>query len=57
LSRMTSGPLTPPMVLYFNRGLIEVIRGSRSAEGAMAEGLRSRLGGGDREESARERQQ
>lgn len=28
---MTSGPLTPPMVLYLSRGLIEVKRGSDSA--------------------------
>ena len=32
---MTSGPLTPPMVLYFSRGLMEVMRGS-SIEGAIA---------------------
>lgn len=33
-SQMTRGPLTPPIVLYFSLGLIEVIRGS-SADGAM----------------------
>jgi hypothetical protein len=35
LSRITSGPLTPPMVLYRILGLIEVIRGS-TISGAMA---------------------
>ena len=35
---MTSGPFTPPIVLYVIRGLTELIRGSPSAEGiAMAE--------------------
>jgi hypothetical protein len=39
LSRMTSGPLTPPIVLYFNLGFIELMRGSStSAEGAMTAG-------------------
>ena len=41
LSRMTSGPLTPPIVLYFSRGLIEVMRGS-SMEGAMLAGWEER---------------
>jgi hypothetical protein len=29
LSRMTSGPFTPPMVLYRIRGWTDIMRGSR----------------------------
>src|ERR1700760_4343495 len=36
-SRMTNGPFTPPIVLYLNRGLMDIIRGSRAA-GAMMSG-------------------
>lgn len=36
LSKITSGPLTPPIVLYRIRGLMEVMRGSTIASGAMA---------------------
>lgn len=37
LSKITRGPLTPPIVLYFNRGLMLTMRWSRpaSADGAM----------------------
>ena len=50
LSRMTSGPLTPPIVLYFSRGLIEVMRGS-SMEGAILAGQED--GTGDEEQVER----
>lgn len=38
LSRMTNGPLTPPIVLYVMRGFTEAIRGSSSTEGILAGG-------------------
>ena len=35
-SRMTSGPLTPPIVLYRMRGVTDIMRGSTSSPLAMA---------------------
>ena len=35
MSRMTRGPLIPPIVLYLSLGLIELMRGSSIAVGAM----------------------
>jgi hypothetical protein len=39
LSRITNGPLTPPMVLYRRRGVTDIIRGSRSGMAASVEGV------------------
>lgn len=44
LSRMTNGPLTPPMVLYRNRGETFIMRGSRPAMVAVGESEAGRVG-------------
>lgn len=40
LSRMTNGPLMPPMVLYRSRGVTEIMRGSKTS-GMVGDGERS----------------
>ena len=47
LSRMTRGPLIPPMVLYFSLGLIEGARKSVSAMMMAYGGCGGERGGGE----------